>query len=63
MLIGIYNNSNNNNNNNNNNIIMIIIMALFILGQKQLLQKNDLIKNIYTISNSYKICITKMCIK
>ena len=45
----------NNNNDNNNDFIYSLI--------KTVITKNDPIKNIYTISNSCKICITKMCIK
>ena len=48
-----YNNDNNNNNNNNNN-------GFIYSWIKTVITKNDLIKNIYTITNSYKICITKM---
>ena len=43
------------NNNNNNGFIYSWI--------KTAITKDDLIKNIYKITNSYKICITKMCTK
>ena len=55
--MGDFDNNNNNNNNNNSNNVFIYSRI------KTVFTKNDLIKNIYTITNSYAICITKMCIR